>query len=478
MALNLQAIMRATGGVCIPARAASLVLADGVADIDTLVVAGNPEYAMLVTGSTHALRRRLEDGHLTDHALLNAVFVTDDTSLTTRHLLERHGMTAIIGASLAGEALHATLRMLVAEERAASERLAGAGMMLLTQIARRGGVAAVIVELAHRIDGWAVLLDAQGSLIASAGAGKLHISDAVAVALGRAVRVRNQRLQVHQVGSDQDLAGYLVLATRSSSPDRSRDLATQAAALFDLLVRTHDPSRTERLGRKALFDRLLSGGDGARETLRMWGVHESRLTGFAFGTRTRTVDLERALRRWFDELGAEHVFTSEPGRVRGVIRHDLSIELEARVTEFAPLGGRQVALGIGTPAPPEALRLSVIQAQEALDTALEHGTRILRYSQLPSVEFVLNGLTGSPYDQLVGVLSPLTNESGDHGELTRTLRVFLIEHGAQRRSAERLGIHRQTLRSRLTRIEQLTGLRLNQADDRATAWIALRALER
>ena len=476
MSLDLGSIVRAVGGECLPIAASERSLVDVATEIDAFVVVGNSDYVTLVTGPVDTLRQRLTaaDGH--EDPLINAVFVSDEDSPELRALLARHRMSAILGTRPGGAAIHAILRTLIAEDRAASDRLVAAGMNLLTQVARRGGVTAVIAELAHRIDGWAVLLDAQGQLIASAGAGRLHISDAIAVALGRPVRVRHVGLQVHQVGSDRDRAGSLVIATRSSSTSRSRDLASQAAALFDLLLRTHDPSRTEHLGREALFELLLAGGDPARDLLRRWGVHETRLTGFALGARTRTVDLERVLRRWFDELGAEHVFTSGPGLVRGFIRTDLIDDLAGRAESFTPVGGSRVALGIGDPAPTERLGPSATQARQALETALEDGQRILHFSRLPSIELVMSGLTGTPREQLSGVLDPLRDATGAHGELTRTLRVFLAEHGGHRSSAARLGIHRQTLRSRIARVEELTGLSMEQADDRATAWIALRAV--
>lgn len=470
--------MRAVGGECLSHRTNDRARVDGVADIDAYVVVGNPAYVTLVTGSIDSLRARLGGPGAPPKAedpLVRGVFVTDHDSPEIRELLATHQMTAIVGTDLGGTALSATLRALVSDDRAASDRLVAAGMNVLTQVARRGGLTAVIAELAHRIDGWAVLLDPQGHLVASAGAGRLHISDAVAVALGRPVRVRHEGLQVHQVGSDRDLAGNLVIATRSSSTSRPRDLATQAAALFDLLLRTHDPSRTEHLGREALLDLLLAGGEEARTLLRRWGVHEPSLTAFALGARTRTIDLERALRRWLDDLGAEHVFASGPGLVRGFIRDDLVPELSAQVASFTPVGGSWITLGLGTSTSVDSLNLSAVQARQALDTALEDGQRVLSYARLPTVDLVLTKLAGSPKSQLTALLEPLRDATGEHAELTHTLRVFLAEHGAHRRSAERLGIHRQTLRARIQRVEELTGLSMDQTDDRATAWLALRA---
>ena len=97
---------------------------------------------------------------------------------------------------------------------------------------------------------------------------------------------------------------------------------------------------------------------------------------------------------------------------------------------------------------------------------------------MPTVEFVLGRLGSESTSQLAGVLDGLRNEHGEHGELLDTLHVFLLEHGGHRSSAARLGIHRQTLASRLRRVEMLTGLSVERPDDRATAWLALRALGR
>ncbi|RGE21153.1 helix-turn-helix domain-containing protein [Leucobacter sp. wl10] len=475
MSLDLSAVARAVGGTCVPHSLPDRTPVDGVSALESFVVIGNPDYATLITAAPDGLIAALEAEDDGREDLSGAVYVSPADDPRLRAELARHDMTAILGTRVGGAALHATLAALIADDRAAADRLVTAGMNVLTQVARRGGVTAVIAELAHRIDGWAVLLDAQGQLVASAGAGRLHVSDAAALALGRPVRVRHDGLQLHQVGSDRDLAGYLVIATRSSRTSHSRDLASLAAALFDLLLRTHDPSLTEHLGREALLSTLLAGGGSARELLRRWGVHEPSLTAFELGAKTRTIDLERLLRRWFDELGAEHVFAADHDRMRGFVRDELASELALRVESFTPVAGRGVHLGVGASAPAEALSRSAVQARQALDTALEDGRRVISYAALATVDLVLSTLDEASGEALSSILDPLREPSGRHGELARTLHVFLSTHGGHRASAEQLGIHRQTLASRIRRVEGLTGLSMDRADDRAAAWLALRA---
>ncbi|MCX4547981.1 helix-turn-helix domain-containing protein [Streptomyces sp. NBC_01387] len=72
-------------------------------------------------------------------------------------------------------------------------------------------------------------------------------------------------------------------------------------------------------------------------------------------------------------------------------------------------------------------------------------------------------------DPVVGdLLSPA------HTELAHTAEVFLDRAGQAGRTAAALGIHRQTLYYRLSRIEQLTGLDLDEGEDRLLLHMALK----
>lgn len=77
------------------------------------------------------------------------------------------------------------------------------------------------------------------------------------------------------------------------------------------------------------------------------------------------------------------------------------------------------------------------------------------------------------------VLGPLSLHStalpGDEAEMLRaTLRAVYAADGQRGPAATALGIHRNTLRDRITRIERLTARTLADADDRAELWLALR----
>ncbi|MFI6403381.1 PucR family transcriptional regulator [Streptomyces sp. NPDC050548] len=75
----------------------------------------------------------------------------------------------------------------------------------------------------------------------------------------------------------------------------------------------------------------------------------------------------------------------------------------------------------------------------------------------------------SAHDPAVGpLLSPA------HHELARTAEVYLDHAGQAGRTAAELGIHRQTLYYRLSRVEQLTGLDLDDGEDRLLLHMVLK----
>ncbi|UOQ87645.1 helix-turn-helix domain-containing protein [Agromyces endophyticus] len=478
MARRLDSIALHLGADLVPGRFDGSVPVDSAVPLADFAVVGHPAFATLVVGAPDELSAAVGAGDDRAAELAASVLVTAHDSVELRAALAAAGATALVGATPSPEALLPVLVALLASDQAAEDRLVTTGTKVLTQVARRGGAKAVIAELAHRVDGWAVLVDVHGQVITTAGAGGLHVQDAIAVAFNRPVRVRHPGLQVHPVGPGEDLTAHLVIASREGSTSRSRDLASQAAALLDLVLRTHDHSGTERLGRAVMVDTLLAGGGEATDLLRRWGVRERSLTAFALSSRSKAVDLERLVTRWLDELGAVHVVTEAHERVLGFLRDDQVDAFARRVEEFAIDGRSVLRLGLGSAAATDALARSAGQARQAHEAAVADGRTVVRYRSLPTVAYVLEQLDGDTTSRIGELLDPLRDADGGHGELTRTLRAYLAEHGALGATAAVLGVHRQTLASRLLRIEELTGLSMSSPDDRTAAWLAVRALER
>lgn len=450
---------------------------EGAIPLADLVVASTPGYATLAVATADQWAQALEaDTRLRSLTGSVAVIAGGPADPGIRAALSGHGLTAVIVSDLVADVVHPKLTALIAADQAAEDRRVTTGTKVLTQVARRGGVVAVVAELAHRIDGWAVLLDAHGEVITTAGAGSLHVRDAGSVAFGRRVRIRHPGLQVHPVGQGEDVSAYLVIGARGST-SRSRDLASQVAALLDLMLHTPNHPATERLGREVMLSTLLRGGADAATLLRRWGVHDPSLTAFAVSSQSRAIDPERQTIGWLDELGAIHVVSAERGRVLGFIGDDRAPELATMVERLSADAGMPLRMGLGSSAKPEALARSAAEARQALEIAVVDSRPVVWYRTLATVSYVLDHLDDSATTRIAAVLDPLRDDGGRHGALVRTLEVYLAEHGAWGSSASRLKVHRQTLAARIQHIEELTGLSMSSPDDRAAAWLAIRALK-
>jgi PucR family transcriptional regulator, purine catabolism regulatory protein len=477
VAYDVSAITDSLGGTLTVAGVEGTTPIDDAVALDRFAVASPTGFATLVVGRpTEFARLSADDVRLPALATCVAVLAGDTPDAGLVALLTAHRVSTLAVPDLPAEVVLPRLLARIAVDQAAEDRRVTTGTKVLTQVARRGGVVAVVAELARRIDGWAVLLDAHGEMITTAGAGGLHVRDAIAAALRRPVRIRHPGLQIHPVGQGEDLSAYLVIGSRGST-SRSRDLASAAAALLDLLLRTADDPATERLGREVMLSTLLRGGAEASDLLRRWGVHDGSLTAFAVASRSRTIDPERLAIRWLDDLGAVHVLSADRGRVLGFVRDDRAAKLADVVDDLAERAHMPLRLGIGSPALTQALARSAAEATQALEIALVDGRAVVWYRSLATVSYVLEHLDASATTRIAAVLDPLRDDTGAHGTLTDTLREYLAQHGVWGSTATRLGVHRQTLTSRIHRIEELTGLSMSNPDDRAAAWLALRALE-
>ncbi|MEU4175946.1 helix-turn-helix domain-containing protein [Streptomyces sp. NPDC026589] len=85
---------------------------------------------------------------------------------------------------------------------------------------------------------------------------------------------------------------------------------------------------------------------------------------------------------------------------------------------------------------------------------------------------LLTALPGTGEDPGDPAVAPLL--TSPHRELAHTAEVFLDCAGQAGRTAAALGIHRQTLYYRLSRIQQITGLDLNDGEDRLLLHMAVK----
>jgi purine catabolism regulator len=151
--------------------------------------------------------------------------------------------------------------------------------------------------------------------------------------------------------------------------------------------------------------------------------------------------------------------------------------VRGRAAETSP--ETRITAGIGWPdARLAGLRRSFAQAQEALLLAqsLFGGDRVLRFGDL-GLYHLLCRLQGHDeldefYEQ---TLAPLAEyDAGHNTQLVPTLEAFFAHHGNVSQAAESLYLHRNSLLHRLERIREISGLDLDDADDRFSLQLALK----
>jgi len=155
--------------------------------------------------------------------------------------------------------------------------------------------------------------------------------------------------------------------------------------------------------------------------------------------------------------------------------HALGLQIQQAVTEWRP--GFTVSVGFSAP----------IEAPNGAEGALREVTSVMeslarfkRWAQVVAVpELGLTGLLAAVSDErLVDYsrrhLGPLIeHDAARKGALVATLRAYL-ETGEQQHAAKRLRVHPNTLRYRLDRIREITGLDLEDPETRLNLSVALR----
>ncbi|MFI0480140.1 PucR family transcriptional regulator ligand-binding domain-containing protein [Actinomadura sp. 9N215] len=405
-----------------------------------------------------------------------------------------------------------------AEERRTLEHTADVQRRLTVAAASGAGLDAVLKVWLDATGRTAVVTDALGRQLAAAGADPGRLLDASRTILeevsarglrgSAVVDAADLTVGVQPIGARR-LRGHLLLAASPPTPhkptgsakaadkpagsaragDRSAGSARAGersagsaragerlidAALLSLLTmeleRRHLAREPHRRARTAAMGRLTSGGmsdEDAERLLTALDVSTGNLRGLAVQASPGEAE----------ELAADLSLALPGGLVRfsGDIVEALvvdDVDVSAVLARFA--SGRPA--GIGSPFGPGTAAITLRQARSLLAAsarlgrpaeAAEHGVgRLL--------------LTLGPPDLLAAfadaMLAPI-DAADPRGEILATLRVWLDANGVWDTAAERLGVHRHTVRNRIDRVERLTGKAIASAATRHELWLALEARE-
>ncbi|GAA4564584.1 PucR family transcriptional regulator [Planotetraspora kaengkrachanensis] len=355
---------------------------------------------------------------------------------------------------------------LIAAEQYEEIRGAFAAQGRLTRAALQpSGTGAVIDRLAREISGWALLLDDAGAV--------RHFADATGTgppAEEKAAALRPELARLRRTSSPASLAlatpgehvivqpvgrrGFVVVgAVRAFSPIEHTVVNAAGSLLTLALEQGRDQRAAAGRVRAAVFRLLLAGqAEAAADVLAALGGTLSE--GAVAVLACETADAEALAE-------ALPCFTAPWGRV---------VVALAPAGDVEPLARRAAGHGrVGVGVPGAGLALGLDQAERALASA----DPVAYFAELAGQGLLALLDPGQATAFAAALLAPL-REYGSRGDLVESLRAYLASNGHWDAAAQRLGIHRHTLRYRMKRVSELLGRDLDDPSARAELWIALR----
>ena len=168
-----------------------------------------------------------------------------------------------------------------------------------------------------------------------------------------------------------------------------------------------------------------------------------------------------------DALTLPYVSTARLDRAAFLVEADQDEAVLGLAQRLAGTGA-EWRVGIGRPARGRDLGRSLLEARAALDTT---AGSVASYRDLGSLELLLN-LPDAPLDAFVDrVLGAAAHNSWLLDSLSG-----LLDAGCRwSEAAERLGVHRHTLRYRMDRLREVTGRHPDDPEQRMELWLALKA---
>jgi len=174
------------------------------------------------------------------------------------------------------------------------------------------------------------------------------------------------------------------------------------------------------------------------------------------------------------------VILVQPGKADAKAVIESAGELQAAIGQMLP--EISVSIGIGRPHRQLIdLRQSYYEASYAIKIRKLKGESgvIASFDDLGSYGLLL-GLQDTLslevfYDSVLGKLQEYDRDNSS--DLVKSLACFLEANGHWGDAAEKLYVHRHTLRYRMKRVEEITGRDLDQSQDRMEFWLALKAKE-
>jgi purine catabolism regulator len=168
-----------------------------------------------------------------------------------------------------------------------------------------------------------------------------------------------------------------------------------------------------------------------------------------------------------DRGSVRYLSTARPDRAGFLVEvedEDEALALAQKLVDADPAA----RVGVGRPGRGRALGRSLVEARAAIDAA---STPVASYRDLGSLELLLS----LPDAALEAFVDRVLGSTATNVRLAESLRV-LLECGCRwSEAADRLGVHRHTLRYRMDRLKEQTGRHPDDPEQRMELWLAVKA---
>ncbi|GAA3427108.1 PucR family transcriptional regulator [Streptosporangium sandarakinum] len=341
----------------------------------------------------------------------------------------------------------------------------------LTRAALRPeGPRAVIDRLARELGGWAVLLDETGAVRHATGRGASRVA-ALRPELERlrktpgggapaslSLSTPGEYVVVQPLGARR-VRGFFAVGLERPFTPVAHTVVNAAGSLLTLAVEHgREHLAAERRVRSAVLGLLLAGqAQAGVEALERLG---DGLPDGPLSVLCAAGDTEAAL----EAAGSEFAAPLD-GRTVVVVAGDRAEEVAAALAEHGPVG-------IGAPVALDDLRAGLDQADQALAAARRGSAGVMRFADLAGQGLLALLDPEASAAFATALLAPL-REYGSRADLLESLRAYLACNGHWDAAAQRLGVHRHTLRYRMRRVAELLGRDLDDPAARAELWVAL-----
>ncbi len=350
-----------------------------------------------------------------------------------------------------------------------------------------GGLDGVLRSLAAATGTWTVVCDRWGAVLAStvddADARvadlrpQLEAVGAVSSTVSVTLDDSSSRLTIQALGAQGHTRGLLVAGKDAEFDSFDRILIASAVSLLSLELEYRHRSEQASWRQGAQLLGWLARGPvqeaEARTRLRRYDLELVDATAFVVepaGQDAKT--LRRSLSTELVPRVRSLLLDEHRGLVRGLVL-EAGPDLSERLAALTP--GMHV--GVGQAVPVHVAALSLQQASRALAVASTRGEHVVVLSELSSFRAVVElGDRAALRAMADSILTPLdVYDAGlEEPVLVPTLREYLGGSGTAEATADALGVHRHTVRQRLQRIGEVSGLDLHNANDRFELLLAVR----